>query len=117
MVCSKRVGLCVAHKRAFHPLAVFIATIVLLIPALSFGMSFSFGGGTTTNAATTTIAAATYLTSIPTNIGEPARIAIDSTGFLYISVPERGQILKFSPDGPGRYHPGFQTAFLLSTVP
>lgn len=96
MVCSKRVGLCVAHKRSFHPLAVFIATIVLLIPGLSFGMSLSFGGGTTS---TTTLAAATYLTSIPTNIGEPARIAIDDTGFLYVSVPERGKILKFSPDG------------------
>ncbi len=96
MVCSKRIGFCVAHKSSFPLLVVFIATIVLLISSLSYGMALSFGGGTT---AATTLAAATYLTSLPTNIGEPARIAIDSMGFLYVSVPEGGKILKFSPDG------------------
>ncbi len=110
MVCSGRSGLSMAHKRSSFPLVVF-TTIALLIPSLSFGMALSFGGGTT---ATTTITA-TYLASIPANIGEPARIAIDHMGFLYVSIPESGKILKFSPDGSqvGTIS-GFQEPFSLA---
>jgi hypothetical protein len=40
-----------------------------------------------------------FLSSIPTNSGDPTRIAVDSTGIVYAAVPSSGQVLKFSQDG------------------
>lgn len=40
-----------------------------------------------------------FLSSIPTNNGEPIRIATDELGLLYVAVPYASKILKFSPDG------------------
>jgi len=95
-MCST--GRCL-HSRAESSNAIrilLLTSVFLLIHSLSFGMGLSFGDGTTVSTPTLTAA---YLTSIATEHGEPARIAIDNTGFLYASVPESGLVLKFSPDG------------------
>ncbi len=71
-----------------------IAIILLLLTTHAFGM----GLGTPPSPPPAPFSA-TFLSSIPTNNGDPMRIAYNGTGMVYAAVPSSGKILKFTQDG------------------